>query len=201
VAYPCWSRHDRAVERREWTLQAKQQQKPKNKEYLGHFTLAMAKVVPPNDEGVREINGWTFYYTGWTSKEFDEATYVRDDATQLDLKPKSCCGCLDVDILKKHGCDFDRVREDPLFFYQLLFCSAHPTCLTLRMMDKCHTSPTLQRAPMFMHQLLRTVLERMRFGICRLVPIRIHIHQNCNKTCSFTYTPTYTCYLLLCPCW
>jgi hypothetical protein len=81
----------------------------------------MAKVVPPNDEGVKEINGWTFHYTGWTPNEFDDATYVRDDVTQLDLKPKSRRGCLDVDILKKHGCDFDRVRKDSLFFYQLLF--------------------------------------------------------------------------------
>ena len=81
----------------------------------------MAKVGPRNDEGVREINGWTFHYTGWTPNEFDEATYVRGDATQLDLKPNSHRGCLDVDILMKHGCDFDRVREDPLFFYQLLF--------------------------------------------------------------------------------
>ena len=80
---------------------AKQQQKSKNKEYLGHFTPAMAKVGPPNNEGVREINGWTFHYTGWTPDEFDEATYVRDDAAQMDLKPKSRRGCLDVYILKK----------------------------------------------------------------------------------------------------
>ncbi len=72
----------------------------------------MAKVVPPNNEGVREINGWRFHYTGWTPDKFDEATYVCDGATQLDLKPKSRCGCLNVDILKKHGCDFDRVSKD-----------------------------------------------------------------------------------------
>ncbi len=125
-----------------------------------HFTLVMvmAKVVPFNDEGVREINGWTFYYTGWTSNKFDEATYVHDDATQLDRKPKSSRGCLDVAILKKHGCDLTESAKILSSFINSFFRSAHRTCLTLRMMDECHTSPTLQHAPMFMHQLLEAAL-------------------------------------------
>jgi hypothetical protein len=31
-----------------------------------------------------------------------------------------------MDVLKKHGCTADRVRDDPFFFYQLLFTLSPP---------------------------------------------------------------------------
>jgi hypothetical protein len=89
--------------------------------YSGHFTPAGAMVIPANEHGERELNGWRFHYQGWTPDAFDKSTYVRGEATQQDLKPDSRKGSLDANILRKHGCDADRVRDDPLFFYQLLF--------------------------------------------------------------------------------
>ncbi len=89
--------------------------------YCGHFTPSGAMVVPVNEKGEWEINGWTFHYNGWTPDAFDQGTYVRDDATQQNLKPNSRRESLDVNVLRKHSCDADCVRDDPLFFYQLLF--------------------------------------------------------------------------------
>ena len=94
--------------------------------YAGHFTPAGATVLPPNEHGHRELNGWRFHYQGWTPDAFDRSTFVRHGATQQDLKPANRKGSLDVDVLKKHGCNADRVRDDPLFFYQLLFPFSPP---------------------------------------------------------------------------
>lgn len=96
------------------------------RKYLGHFTPALAKVVPPDENGNREVKGWKFHYNGWTPDAFDRQTYVRDDANAMNLKPESRRGSLDVIVLKKHGCDGNRVRDDPLFFYQLLFPFCDP---------------------------------------------------------------------------
>ncbi len=79
-----------------------------------HFTPAGATVLPPNEHGHRELNGWRFHYQGWTPDAFDRSTFVRQGATQQDLKPANRKGSLDVDVLKKHGCNADRVRDDPL---------------------------------------------------------------------------------------
>jgi hypothetical protein len=104
-----------------WNLYSFEAKYKKGGVYCGHFTPAGAMVVPVNEKGEREINGWRFHYNGWTPDAFDVGTYVRDDATQQNLKPDSRRGSLDVNVLRKHGCDADRVRSDPLFFYQLLF--------------------------------------------------------------------------------
>jgi hypothetical protein len=67
------------------------------------------------------IGRWIFCYNGWMLDEFDRQTFVRDDASQLNLRPESRLGSLDVNVLNKHGCNADCIRDDPLFFYQLLF--------------------------------------------------------------------------------
>jgi hypothetical protein len=67
--------------------------------YVGHTTPAGAKVVPPNDDGIREINGWKFYYLGWQLDDFDATTFVRGTATRDNLKPADRKGCLDADRL------------------------------------------------------------------------------------------------------
>jgi hypothetical protein len=36
------------------------------------------------------------------------------------MKPKDQMGCLDVDVLKKHGCNAKRVKNDPIVFYNML---------------------------------------------------------------------------------
>ncbi|KAL7425562.1 hypothetical protein ACHAXH_000395 [Discostella pseudostelligera] len=101
------------------------------KKYEGHFTPAGAKVVPTTPDGSREIGGWTFHYNGWKADEFDKATFVRDDASHGNLKPESRKGRLDVDILKKHGLNATRMKDDPLFFYQMLFPIADPKHSTI----------------------------------------------------------------------
>ena len=93
----------------------------KKNEYVGHFTPTGAQVLPPNDEFTRSKNGWTFSYNGWMPDEFDLGTYVRKGATSENLKPLSRRGCLDVDVLKRHGLTANRVRSDPMFFFQMLF--------------------------------------------------------------------------------
>ena len=89
--------------------------------YEGHFTPAGATVLPEDSDGIRETNGWKFHYDGWKMDEFDKSVYVRDDAQFGNLKPKSRAGYLDADTLRKHGLSSERMKDDPLFFFQLLF--------------------------------------------------------------------------------
>jgi len=96
------------------------------KKYMGHFTPAGAKVLASNDAGKLCIDGLQFFYNGWVHDDFDKSTYVRGGATRETLKPVSRHGCLDVDVLKKHGLTAERVRNDPLWFFQMIF----PLCQT-----------------------------------------------------------------------
>lgn len=97
------------------------------KEYTGHFTPTGAQVVPEEDNGERIVNGWKFHYNGWQPDEFDDDTYVRIGASRDELKPQSRKGCLDVDVLTKHGLTSSRVAEDPLFFLQMLLPIMSPS--------------------------------------------------------------------------
>jgi hypothetical protein len=72
-----------------WSLYSFEAKKKKGEVYCSHFTPAGAMVVPVNEKGEREINGWTFHYNGWTPDAFDQGTYVPDDSTQQNLKPDS----------------------------------------------------------------------------------------------------------------
>ena len=97
------------------------------KKYEGHFTPSGARVVPVNDDGIRQIGNWKFHYQGWTADEFDKGTYVRGDAVYGNLKPPSRKGSLDADVLRNHGLTEDRmINGDALFFYQLLFPISNP---------------------------------------------------------------------------
>ncbi len=96
------------------------------KMYKGHFTPANAMVVPKDENGERKVGNWKFYYTGWQPDEFDNKTFVRGEARYKNLKPESRKGCLDVNILRKHGLMKDRMTNDALFFYQLLFPIVDP---------------------------------------------------------------------------
>ena len=95
------------------------------KKYVAHVTPGGAQVLPPNNIGQRVKDGWQFFYNGWTLNDFDKKTFVRVGATKEDIKPASRQGCLDVDILKKHGLTAERVRNDPLWFFQMLFPLFH----------------------------------------------------------------------------
>jgi hypothetical protein len=97
------------------------------KKYEGHFTPCGARVVPANNDGIRQIGNWKFHYQGWTADQFDKDTYVRGDAVHGNLKPPSRRGCLDADVLRKHGLTENRmIEKDALFFYQLLFPISNP---------------------------------------------------------------------------
>ena len=58
--------------------------------------------------------------------DFSKATYVRDDAGFDNMKQPGRKGCLDASVLLKHGLDSNRMKDDPLFFYQLLFPICDP---------------------------------------------------------------------------
>jgi hypothetical protein len=93
-----------------------------NKEYLGHWTPCGAKVVPPNEDGQPVVNGWEFFYNGWTPTAFDRATYVRGNATQQNLFTDNRKGHLDAERLKAHGLTKQRMNEKDAFFF-LQYCS------------------------------------------------------------------------------
>ena len=59
-----------------WSLYSFEAKYKKGGVYCGHFTPARAMVVPVNEKGEREINGWRFHYNGWTPDAFDVGTYV-----------------------------------------------------------------------------------------------------------------------------
>jgi len=102
-----------------------------DKKYIGHFTPAGAQVLRSNAAGQRIIDDWNFFYNGWTGSTFDKGTYVRGEATRENLKPSSRQGCLDVDVLRKHGLTADRVANDPLWFFQMLFPFCQPSSSTI----------------------------------------------------------------------
>ncbi len=83
-------------------------------------------VLPANQHGQWKLNGWHFHYQGWTPDKLDQKTFFRDGASQQDLKPLNRRGSVDVDVLKKHACTADRVKDDSFFFYQLLFPLSPP---------------------------------------------------------------------------
>ena len=49
---------------------------------------------------------------------------MRGSAKHGDLKPKERMGCLDADVLKKHGLNAERVKNDPM----VLLHHAFPIC-------------------------------------------------------------------------
>jgi hypothetical protein len=91
-----------------------------------HDDIVIKESASEDENGDRVVGGWKFYYTGWTADEFDKRTFVRGDAAWPNLKPVSRRGCLDSDVLRKHGLTKERMMNDALFFYQLLFPIADP---------------------------------------------------------------------------
>lgn len=102
---------------------------PRSRVYDGHTTPTGAHVVPPaaDGSGRRIMAGWEFHYKNWKAEPFDISTYARSTAKFGNLKPESRKGSLDASILRKHGLNSERMRHDPLFFYQLLFPFCSPS--------------------------------------------------------------------------
>jgi hypothetical protein len=99
----------------------------KKNNYQFHSSPTGAKVVPLDNDGKRQVAGWEFHYKTWQGDNKTKSTYSRDGASLQSLKPPSRMGCLDVEVLKKHGLTAARVRNDPMFFYQMLFPFCNPT--------------------------------------------------------------------------
>ena len=97
-----------------------------NKKYKFHSTPTGARVVPKDGTGKRCMNGWEFHYQNWEATVPVLETYARTGAVYGNLKPESQKGCLDVNLLKKHGLTAARVLNDPMFFYQMLFPFCNP---------------------------------------------------------------------------
>jgi hypothetical protein len=100
-----------------------------------HKTPAGAIVLPKHPpDGERKVGDRTFHYNEWWPSAFDRETCMRGSAKNGDLKPLDRMGCLDVDVLKKHGSNAKCVTNDPIFFFTLLF----PICPPSRIEgDKC----------------------------------------------------------------
>jgi hypothetical protein len=93
---------------------------------LGTLAPAGANVVPANNDGIPEINGWKLYYLGWQPDNFDATTFVRGTTTRDNLKPAKRKGCLDANRLQAHGLMAERMKSDPFFFLQLLLPICYP---------------------------------------------------------------------------
>lgn len=91
------------------------------KQYLYHAMPSGATVVPKDTTtGKREINGYEFFYNGWTHP-FPDETNTRIGATKQNLFPEDRDVQLDKDYLRKMGLTKKRMEDcDALFFYQLL---------------------------------------------------------------------------------
>ena len=94
--------------------------KVNNKWMYWRHTLPTGVMPHPADKkGKRGVNGWSFYYKGWTGSNTPGLSRVH--ATPENLFPKARLGELDVNMLKRLGLTKKRVVElDALFFFQLL---------------------------------------------------------------------------------
>jgi hypothetical protein len=98
-----------------------QPKRNKSKKYVGHFLPTGARPVPVGPDGARRQGDWRFYYDGYQTKS---AKKYRRGASTSNLFPSEMKGHLDIDIMKRLGCNEDRVKKvDALFFFQLLLAS------------------------------------------------------------------------------
>jgi len=99
--------------------------KPATGPYKRHSLPTGASPVPKGPDGKRCVNGWEFFYDGWTKGD-DDAT-ARSGATRENLFPESRKGCLDQRLLRKLGLTKRVIQDkDALFFYQLLLPMCDP---------------------------------------------------------------------------
>ncbi len=54
---------------------------------------------------------------------------MRESSKNVDMKPKDRMGCLDVDVLKKHGCNTERVKNNPMLFFTMLCPICPPSAI------------------------------------------------------------------------
>ena len=119
--------------------------------YISHQTPAGAIVAPENADGERVVGNWKFHYNGWWPSKFDRNTYVRGSAKNGDMKPKDRMGCLDVDVLKKHGCNAERVKNNPLFFFTMLCPICPPSAIQGEKVSLLMISREIQECHIILH--------------------------------------------------
>lgn len=107
----------------------------KQKQYAGHQLPTGIRPCPAMENGVRESQGWVFFYKNWKIEDawksdgpfasligqVEDVPSYRSGAALPSLLPESRKGRLDYKLLKQLGLSKTRLlRHDPLFFYQLL---------------------------------------------------------------------------------
>ncbi len=101
-------------------------QGPDKGKYIHHCLPTGATPVPINDDGIREVGGWTFHYKGWNRVDDDRTIPIyRSGATQDIPFPASRKGSLNGEVLHKLGLSPQRMADDEglpdaLFFHQLI---------------------------------------------------------------------------------
>ena len=99
----------------------------KQKKFISFKTPAGATVIPKDPTGKRVKNGWEFFYDGWKPDTFDEGTYVRGNATRENLKPSDRASSLDVEYLKKFGCNKKTVKDRNFLWFLNILLPVHET--------------------------------------------------------------------------
>ena len=69
----------------------------------GHFTPIGSQIVPRDNNDMRIVHGFEFFYEGWHPSPFARSTYVRGSARKDNLKPDDRKEMLDANVLKKHA--------------------------------------------------------------------------------------------------
>jgi len=55
--------------------------------------------------------------------------YMRGSAKNGDMEPKDQMGCLDADVLKKHGLNAEHVKNNTMFFFAMVCRICPPSAI------------------------------------------------------------------------
>ncbi len=126
-----------------------------------HSSPTGVRVVPADQTGKQCVNSWEFHYQNWKAEKFDEETIVRTGASLGNLKPRSRKGCLDVEVLRRRGLTADRVRNNTMFFYQMLlpFCNSSESGV-----ESDHRMPYFSNVSVFTNMYTMWKVARSRYG-------------------------------------
>jgi len=97
----------------------------KKKKYVYHQLPTGVVPVLTEEGGKRGVNGWEFYYNGWTKPSATDEHQFRDATSRDNMFPQCRHGSLDQNTLTRLGLDVEPMRDtkgepNSLFFYQLL---------------------------------------------------------------------------------
>ena len=103
---------------RNWDRFYFQPKQNKSKKYAGRFLPTGARPVPLGPDGTRKQGNWHFHYNGYQTND----SKYRRGASTSNLPSSEMKGHLDVDIMKRLGCNVDRVKKvDALVFFNYFY--------------------------------------------------------------------------------